>query len=56
MGIGQAAEFDWSGHGRLALDTPAGWKLDRTDLESPGCALQGRPDSGSNALLQITVV
>jgi hypothetical protein len=56
LGIGRAAEIDWSDHGLINLDTPPGWKLERQDPEGAGCSFSVRPESGVVALLQITVV
>ena len=54
LGIGQAAEFDWSEHGTINLDTPPGWKVERKD--GVGCSFEAQPESGVVARLQVSVV
>jgi hypothetical protein len=56
MSFGQAADFNWAGHGTIDLDSPPQWKLRGTATEEGGYTFIASPRSGANALLQISVL
>jgi len=56
MTFGQAADFNWPGHGTIKLDATPTWKLSGTVTEEGGYTLLAHPRSGSNALLQVSVL
>jgi len=56
MSIGQAADFNWSDHGTIDLETPPTWKLRGTATEEGGYMFIASPRSGANALLQVSVL
>jgi len=56
MSFGQAADFNWSDHGIIDLETPPTWKLRGTATEEGGYMFIASPRSGANALLQVSVL
>jgi hypothetical protein len=56
MSVAQAAEFNWSARGCIDLETPSNWKVRGTTTEEGGYTFLAHPESGSNALLQISVM
>ena len=56
MSFGQAADFNWSDHGTIDLETPPNWKMRGTATEEGGYTFIANPSSGTTALLQISVM
>ena len=56
MTFGQAADFNWSDHGTINLDSPPNWKLRGTATEEGGYTFIASPRSAANALLQVSIL
>jgi hypothetical protein len=56
LGMADARDFHWAGHGTITFDVPSGWKLEGQPAGDVGYAFRARPDSAVAAMLQITLV